>query len=72
MAEYTAMLTQGTESLSIGGVVGVTIEDALSSLVTIMDANDWSTFDENKPIMVSLYDDHNDLVFERESLPIEE
>ena len=71
MAEYTAMLAQGIESLSIGGVVGYTIEEAQKCLKTLMNDEDWSIFDDALPVVVELFDDQNNLFWSGLLEPLE-
>ena len=71
MTEYTAMLTQGTESLSIGGVVGSTFDEARECLKTLMYKEDWSLFDDALPVVVELFDDQNNLFWSGLLEPLE-
>ena len=72
MAEYTAMLTQGTESLSIGGVVGDTIEEARERLKTLMDDEDWSLFIAAIRVDVEIFNDQNKLLWSGVLEPLEQ
>ena len=71
MAEYTAVLTQGTESLTIGGVVADTIEEARECLKTLMDDEDWSLFIAALPVVVEIFNDQNTLLWNGLLEPLE-